>query len=334
MMWVWAIACGPRLPLGPSLAERAAAPVPVEVLPAGEPAVLLEIDAGSGRDPAGREGTAYLVASAIVGSLGGTVTVGVREVRAEIPCGEDLPACAEAVATELVHPRWEAASLAAARAEAARALVPPDDATLAGWAADLVRWRAHPWGHLPAGRTSVLPTLAVEELRRFHAARWTRPSVRVTARGLPPPAVEALRTGLSALPPGVDPLRPHGGDAPPLRPLPAGGAWVVVREGGPETTVRLAWPAGAALEAVTEAIEAELVDAALLDSVTMSTPAGDDGPRVEADALTSADRLAATVRALPALPAGATLVAVTDREGGVAAAEAGAIVVDAALLTR
>jgi hypothetical protein len=342
MWWVWAIACGPRLPRGEAWITVARAPVTVVDAPSDEagPEIELVVDAGSERDPLGREGSAWVVADAVFRPLGASWSTTVRSVDARVPCaaGEEA-SCVDALVAALVAPDLGPAALDRAREAGAASLRWADDAALAHGAVDLIRFRSHPWGHLPAGRTSVLPTLSEAELRSFHRARWTRGRLSVTARGLPPEGVERLREGLTALPPAADPLRPHGGDAPFSHLLDASGVWVVSRaaaDGSDRATVAAAWPADLDPDARSESIASELEGTALVDGAVVVLDGEGLAPAVRATLTTTTDRLAAALTALSALPGRPTVVAVTDPAGAEAlrAGPTSVTVLDAETLLR
>lgn len=148
------------------------------------------VRAGSAYDPPNREGLAFLTAHALAAQVhGASVEVGEEIVRFTLP----LAGLAALGRTMDAPPPADV--LARAREEAVRAQSPTtcEEAAALAWA--LVRYAGHPYGHAPAGRASVLPTVTSLEVRQFIAARYVREAVRV-AMGAPPSddAIAALAT--------------------------------------------------------------------------------------------------------------------------------------------
>jgi predicted Zn-dependent peptidase len=345
MWWTLPIGCGPHLPVG--VAPRVAAEAPVQVQrgegPPDRARFQVEVAAGSALDPVGREGTAWVVADVVFRplegggrELGWTTTVDGVEATLDCPADE-AAACASALADALRAPSWSESALSLARTAAAAALATGDDTALATGALSLVVFRAHPYGHAPAGRTSVLATLAPSELQRFHGQRYTRPSLRVVVGGaVPDDTLETLRSDLRDVPPGADVLRPHGGDAP-FPPLAACGSWLVVRPTDPASatvTLALGWTDDPAPELVTELIETELADAALVD--TWEVTNADHPPLVRAVLTTTPDRVEAALQAAHTLPGAVSAVAVVDPDlaGALQRAEPHPVVLSAETLYR
>jgi hypothetical protein len=148
------------------------------------------VRAGSAYDPPNREGLAFLTAHALAAQVpGASVEVGEEIVRFT------LPLAGLATLGRAMDAAPPADALMQARDEASRAQPPAtcDEAARQAWA--LVRYAGHPYGHLPTGRASVLPTVTALEVQQFIAARYVREALRV-ATGAPPgeDALTALTT--------------------------------------------------------------------------------------------------------------------------------------------
>ncbi len=177
-MIAWLVACGPRIDVGPVPAEQWMAPVTVIAEPTtGTPELhlLALVRAGSGFDPIGREGLAWLVAHAVAES-GVRATVDTEWVRFELTCprGPD-PDCIEDFSrslTSLELGRWDAL-----RSEALAVPREPLD-TLR-----LHLFEGHRTGHPLAGWPEVVPSLTEDEARRFFETHYRRSTMLAGVAG-------------------------------------------------------------------------------------------------------------------------------------------------------
>lgn len=220
------LGCGPRIDPGPSVAERARAPVRVvtsEVPEAPDLYLAAMVRAGSAFDPPGREGTAALalramveagagerdseaVRDALFPTGNGLQTVIDREwVSLRLRCHRDHAArCVELFADVLTRPRFDANDVIRLREDAAHAVsdgLLGDEEALAFEAFEALLYEGHPYGHPPTGRAGVVGTIGPAELAAFHAAHYVRDAMVVgIAGGFPAEARADLIDRLQALP--------------------------------------------------------------------------------------------------------------------------------------
>lgn len=250
--------CWQRSP-GPARLTAAAAPARRVELPTVGPVVWLQVScrAGSGADPIGAEGLAWLAAHAQ--RHGGTTTasadaVGDRlqamgadidvlvdqdQVSFRARClREDLPALAALMGDLLLAPALDAAVVERLRAssiDALRTALPADAEALGQQVLDSWLFGGHPSGHPIRGRIGALPGLDAAMIRAHLDRCWLRGSVVLGLAGAPDDAgraaVAALQERLSALPARLPlDLGPRA-----VRPV-AGRELLVVEQGGSSTT--------------------------------------------------------------------------------------------------
>ncbi|MEO0603474.1 MAG: hypothetical protein AAF211_18695, partial [Myxococcota bacterium] len=196
-MLVWFVACGPKIDVGPVPVERWAAPVTVltEADPGAEEIRLSAmVRAGSGFDPIGREGLAWLVAHTLADDDLETA-VDTEWVTFDMACpAPEATRCIERFVGALTtfHPRrWEN--------HRERALGQPATALDA---LHQVLFEGHRTGHPRSGWPSVLPSLTSDEGRAFHATHYRRSTVLAGVVGSESVA-DALREALTAVPGGA-----------------------------------------------------------------------------------------------------------------------------------
>jgi predicted Zn-dependent peptidase len=241
-----AVACKPLPPRGPAPAVQARALPPLVLqLDEGGPEACLEasVRAGSAFDPIGGEGTASLLAHALVGHARAAagpdappldVDVGREDVTFRLRCPADrASACASLLADAVTVPDFDEADVERARQDALAALATRPVGELADDVLDLWIFDAHPYGHPVRGRTGVLGTIDTLALRRFFATHYVRAATVVgVAGGAPLADAHALEARTGAL---GDAMRP---DLPLFHAVPADGRELLVVD-APTPTVAL-----------------------------------------------------------------------------------------------
>lgn len=239
-----------KVPRGEVPVERAAQPPRMVVRADAEaPNVYLSamVAAGSGWDPVGAEGTAWLVAESI--ASGGTQDLSPDEVRqslyrtgngVEVVVGKEWTSfrlrchrdqgdlCVDLFADMLTQPRFDDAELERLRSEAVYDLgdgVASNEEALAYDALDAWLFEGHPYGHPVKGRTGVLPTIDQADLRAFHASHYVREAVVVGVGGAVSEAQRTrLQSKLMTLPGTLPP------ELPLMKPMPVEGRSLLVVE--------------------------------------------------------------------------------------------------------
>ncbi|MEM6925426.1 MAG: hypothetical protein AAF602_00755 [Myxococcota bacterium] len=196
-MLVWFVACGPKIDVGPVPVERWAAPVTVvtEAAPADDEIRLSAmVRAGSGFDPIGREGLAWLVAHTLADDDLETV-VDTEWVTFTSACpAPEAPRCIDrfvGALTTFDPLGWEE--------HREQALAQPSTAL------DIlhqVLFEGHRTGHPRPGWPSVVPSLTPDEGQRFHATHYRRSTVLAGVVGSEAVA-STLREALAAVPGGA-----------------------------------------------------------------------------------------------------------------------------------
>lgn len=163
------IACGPKIDPGPVPVDRWVAPIEVLAEEGAEPGQLhlvALVRAGSGFDPIGREGLAWLVAQSIA-KHGVATEIDTEWVRFWLDCpAAEATRCIDQFASALARPELDAWD--ALRAQAAEAPRAVDDAL------HIRLFEGHRTGHPLGGWPEVVPSLTVEEGRRFHETHYRR----------------------------------------------------------------------------------------------------------------------------------------------------------------
>ena len=216
---------GGRYARGPSAIEQATGPVQLVHQPAAGELVHLEIlvRAGSAHDPIGSEGLAHLTAHLLrEGGAGkhsatavqralhrmGTdidVVVDREMVAFRATCvSEDAAEVAKLMAKMLTAPKLDPSVLTRLRTEAMTTLksgIPQNDEALGDALLDARLYAGHGYGHPVQGRTGVLETVDVAQVRRFLLERYVRPAVVLGVSGAATDdVVSSLRDSLSTLP--------------------------------------------------------------------------------------------------------------------------------------
>lgn len=189
--------CVPHVERGETLAERASRSVPViRVLDADSPNITLHlrIQAGSARDPIGREGLANLALESVRLTLEDALAfqpalvtgkVEREDALVTLTCPKRIAStCIEAFVSAVTLPeiradRVETSGLAASRSLTVH-LAPVDlgREVMMTWL-----YEAHPFGHPPAGRVGVLPLLEADDVHAFHRAHYVRSAMVVGLGG-------------------------------------------------------------------------------------------------------------------------------------------------------
>jgi hypothetical protein len=249
-----AAACGYHPP--PITPALLAARGPVRAVPGGAELVVA-VRAGSAYDPPGREGLAWVAAQAVAGAAGARV-----EVSPDAAVFTMAPERGFAFAAALTAPGADRVAEARSRALHALADRSCPGRALRAWVASA--WVGHPYGHATEGRTSVLPTLAMDEVQAFLATRYVRDAVVVAGDagalvGIPPLLSRAVVPTVPSTPAG-----------PPLATIAASGTCVAV--GNPHAA-----PQGIADRAAWALIRAAIGDVASGEGVVAA-----GAPRAEA----------------------------------------------------
>jgi len=232
---------------------RRPAPVATCLLPgSGSPLVSLRIQfrAGSVDDPIGKEGLGVLTALTI--GQGGTTGLTYRQVtEALFPMAASIEPHADREVTTFVgevhrdhlatfyellrdlilQPRFDEADLARSRdllvSGIETTLRGSDDEGLGKAGLQGLMYREHPYGRqCDAGTVQGLKAIALEDVKRFHAERYTRASLLIgLAGGYPASFVETVTKDFAVLPEGANPAggaAASAGTPPPAPgPLPA-----------------------------------------------------------------------------------------------------------------
>jgi zinc protease len=225
----------PGLEVIPPLASLAppaqAADVPVVRVPSPLPVVTLKLlfQAGSARDPAGKEGLAALAADLLAG--GGSRRLRIDEIRAALhPLSATLEAQVDrelAVLTgtfprdgwerfldvalpQLTDPGFREDDFRRVREEHRTALLQDlresNDEELAKERLQADVFAGTPYGHPSLGTLAGLDAITLDDVRAFVRERFVQADVVVGLGGDAPPALlPRLRTALAALPAGVAP---------------------------------------------------------------------------------------------------------------------------------
>jgi zinc protease len=223
-----------RLPPLASLAPAAAEPdVPVVRVPTPLPVVTLKLlfQAGSARDPAGREGLAALAADLLAG--GGSRRMSIEEIRAALhPLSASLEAQAdkelvtltgtfpkggwerfvEVALPQLTDPGFREEDFRRVK-EAHRAALLQDlrdsnEEELAKERLQASLFAGTPYGHPVLGTVAGLDAITLDDVKAFVRARYVRADVVVGLGGDAPAALlPRVRRALAALPEGTTPPR-------------------------------------------------------------------------------------------------------------------------------
>jgi zinc protease len=219
--------CWQRSP-GPARLTDAAAPARRIDLPAVGPVVWLHVScrAGSGSDPIGSEGLAWLAANAqrqggtaalspdavgdLLQSMGTDIDVLVDQDQVSFRSRclrEDLPALAQLMGDLVLAPALNPVVVERLRAssiDTLRTAIPADTEALGQQVLDSWLFAGHPSGHPTRGRIGALAALDVATIRGHLDRCWLRGSVLLGVAGQPDDAgrsaVALLHDRLSALP--------------------------------------------------------------------------------------------------------------------------------------
>lgn len=220
-------------PLADLAAPAALAEVPVVSVPSPLPVVTLKLlfQAGSARDPAGKEGLAALAADLLV--EGGSRRLRLEEIRTALhPLAASFVAQAdkelvtltgtfprsgwerflEVALPQLTDPGFREEDFRRVR-EAHRAALLQDlreanDEELAKERLQASLFAGTPYGHPTLGTVAGLDAVTLEDVRRFVRERYVRADVVLGVGGdLPPGLIERVRRALAALPEGAAPPR-------------------------------------------------------------------------------------------------------------------------------
>ena len=223
-----------RIPPLASLAQPGeAADVPVVPVPSKLPVVTLKLlfQAGSARDPAGKEGLAAIAADLLAG--GGSRRLRIDEIRAALhPLSASLEAqvdkelvtltgtfprdgwerFVEVALPQLTDPGFREEDFRRVKAEHRAALVQDlresNDEELAKERLQTDVFAGTPYGHPALGTVAGLDAITLEDVRSFVRERYVRADLVVGLGGDAPPALlPRIRRALAALPPGEVPAR-------------------------------------------------------------------------------------------------------------------------------
>ena len=167
---------------------------------------------GSADDPPAKEGLASLTALAMAGSPGsggaGPVSVSVSRdmtVFSADPPAEGLEAAYARLIQILRYPAFDPAGLDALREAQKQRLeaLRTDPEALAREAFDAFAFSGHPYGHPPAGMTSAIERIGVEDLLAFYKEHCRKGNLAVGLAGDLPAGLEArVRADLEGVPEG------------------------------------------------------------------------------------------------------------------------------------
>ena len=185
--------------------------------------IVVGVRAGSAHDPVGQEGLAWLTANVI--REGGTQTLSAEEVDAQLTTlgatvsvmvdkelvgfrAQTTPEHAAQVSALLGEmlsaPALDSDVLQAIKARGLAWLdggIATTDMRLASEAFEQWVFQGHPYGHPVQGRSGVLGTLDVEDVRQFFDGRYVRPAMAFgVTTGLAEADVDKLQTALSTRP--------------------------------------------------------------------------------------------------------------------------------------
>lgn len=264
--------CAPKIERGPVATEIAMRPVRLVELPVADaPNVYFAaiVAAGSAYDPVGQEGTASLVAGALVdagagdrsaedvrNALFGTgngfdVVVGREWTSIRLRCQkDDALLCAELFTDALAHPRFDPDDVARLRDRALQQVTDgllSDEEALGLEVFDAALYEGHPYGHPPEGRSGVLPTIDADDLRTFYDAHYLRQMMVAGIAGAYDDATKDVFTGrLTHVRPGrrpAFPLDPTGSSLALMAPAPVSGrSLVAVDTDTPVTGIHFGHP--------------------------------------------------------------------------------------------
>lgn len=274
MMVLLLAACMPHIDCGSVAALARERPVRVVEIE-GDPGVVdvvAMVRAGYVFDPAGREGTAALVASTLASTaVDARVHPDLLELRTTCPFNTPSP-CLTAFFARLQT--LDPTLIDAARARAIEAHDSLPAATVARLAVDRALFAGHPYQSSAVGRVATLQTVPAAVLEDHHRRAWVRPNVVVGVAGLPEPARPHLEELLSQVPAGPLPdlalqsVRSH-----PTK-------LVLVDHPGPESVIQFAAPSADLLAIpALAALFADLPDGQVVVAPLLATPLpGNDLP--------------------------------------------------------
>ena len=220
-------------PLASLAPPTEAADAPVVQLPSRLPVVTLKLlfQAGSARDPAGKEGLAAIAADLLAG--GGSRRLRIDEIRAALhPLSASLDAqvdkematltgtfprdgwerFVEVALPQLTDPGFREEDFQRVKAEHRAALMEDlrgsNDEELAKERLQADVYAGTPYGHPAVGTLAGIAAVTLDDVRAFVRERYVRADVVVGAGGdLPPALLPAVRRALAALPRGEPPPR-------------------------------------------------------------------------------------------------------------------------------
>ncbi|MEN0062815.1 MAG: hypothetical protein AAGA48_11740 [Myxococcota bacterium] len=200
-MIAWLLACGPKVDIGPVPVETWASPAPVvHVNTTNDPDIhlLAMVRAGSGFDPIGEEGLAWLVAHALPAPL--EVSVDTEWVTARLRCPRsEASRCIATFAEAVTTPRFEDWSTLQ-QAALTRIETP---SSLADEVLHAVLFEGHRTGHPGAGRSGVVPSLTPEQGQSFFEQHYRRATFVAGTAGAEAEAwADALAEALLVIPSG------------------------------------------------------------------------------------------------------------------------------------
>jgi zinc protease len=218
---------------------------------------------GSADDPLGKEGLAALTAALV--AQGGTGRISYEQVlerfyplaasldgscRKEVTVfqgvvhRDNLMRYSPLVASMLTVPRFDRDDFTRLKNEAlddlTKTLRSGNDEELGKWALQLALYRNHPYGHVDAGTVRGLGSITLDDVRAFHRAHYTQPSLVLGVAGrVSEPALDHIKRYLGEM---------HGGGGAATRrdlpepEAPRGLEVTVVRKPTESTAVSLGFP--------------------------------------------------------------------------------------------